>query len=376
MVFYPLNLLFTFVQRIKQNDLIMKKLFSFVCLLASLTVSAQSLPDLIKNGNSKLSAGNFAGAEQDFSNAIKLNDQVVNAYLDKMKKYGTLNEFQRTTSDMPDGFVYNHDLAVPYYGRGMAYEGLSKNEEALADYEKAIAIDPKYADALCQRGIVLIGKGIKDKGCLDLKKAGTAGNAKAKELFDKNACSDIAKAFISAGDAKFDAKDYNGALADYSSAVQLNKESFDAFIKRGKCNVQLKKYAKAISDYDKALKIKNDTVQVLYLRGLAYNASENFVLAFNDFSCVIRLEPNNYDAFMARAYSCEGMQKFRSAVYDYSECIRIKPDDGNAYYKRGLVTQDAKDGSACKDFKKAAALGLDDAKQLADGCNAPPAPPK
>ncbi|MBK7183875.1 MAG: hypothetical protein IPH89_13615 [Bacteroidetes bacterium] len=54
---------------------------------------------------------NVAGAEQDFSNAIKVNEPVVTAYLDKMKKYATMNEFQKSTSDMPDGFVYNHDLA-------------------------------------------------------------------------------------------------------------------------------------------------------------------------------------------------------------------------------------------------------------------------
>ncbi len=355
----------------------MKRLVLLIAILSCSTLDyAQSLPDLIKNGNAKLAASNFAGAEQDFSNAIKVNEPVVTAYLDKMKKYATMNEFQKSTSDMPDGFVYNHDLALPYFGRGLAYEGLGKNDEAFSDYEKAISIDPKYSDALCQRGVMNIAKGIKDKGCLDLKKAGTAGSAKAKELFDKNACSDIAQAFITAGDSKFDSKDYAGALADYTSAVQLNKDSFDAFLKRGKCNVQLKKYAKAISDYDKALKIKQDTVQVLYLRGLAYNASENFVLAFNDFSCVIRIEPNNYDSYMNRAYACEGMQKFRSAIYDYSECVRIKPEDGMAYYKRGLISQDSKDNSACKDFKKAAALGLDDAKQLAEGCNAPPAPPK
>lgn len=152
-----------------------KKIVTLSFSISSLLLSAQSLPDLIKNGNAKLGSSNFAGAEQDFSNAIKVNEPVVVSYLDKMKKYGTLNEFQRTTSDMPDGFVYNHDLAIPYYGRGQALEGQGKNEEALLDYEKAITIDPKYADALCQRGVILISKGVKDKGCLDLRKAGTSG---------------------------------------------------------------------------------------------------------------------------------------------------------------------------------------------------------
>jgi tetratricopeptide (TPR) repeat protein len=83
---------------------------------------------------------------------------------------------------------------------------------------------------------------------------------------------------------------------------------------------------------------------------------------------VIRLDPNNYDAYMQRGAACEGIENFKSAIYDYSEAIRIKPKDGLAYYKRGVANQDAKDNSACKDFKIAYSLGVDDAKLLAEGC--------
>lgn len=355
----------------------MKKLNWMVMAMAmvagSITLNAQSLPEIIKNGNTKLAAGDYAGAEVDFANAIKLNVAVVDAYLDKMKKYSTMNEYQRSTSDMPDGFVYNHDLAVPYFGHGAALVGLSKNEEALTDLDKAVAIDPKYADAFCERGIALIGKGVKDKGCIDLRKAKGMGSAKAKEYYEKNACSGMSTTFLNSGNTKMDAKDYKGALEDYTAAIQLNSDSTEAYVKRGQCNVLLKKYDNAIKDYNKALKINPDTVQYMYLRGLAYLAAENFKSAFADFSAVIKINPNHYDAYMQRGAACEGMVNFKSAAYDYSEAIRIKPKDGLAYYKRGIANQDAKDNSACKDFKMAAALGIEDAKAMAEGCNPPPA---
>jgi tetratricopeptide (TPR) repeat protein len=353
----------------------------FVCssLLLFFFISSsrpQSLPEIIKNGQSKIAASDFQGAEQDFANAIKLNVEVVNVYLDKMKSYSTMNEYQRSTSDMPDGFIYNHDLAVPYYGHGLAMEGLQKQEEALADYEKAVSIDPKYADALCQRGVLLIAKGTNDKGCMDLRKAKVLGSAKAKELYEKNTCSAVSATFLNSGNTKFEAKDYKGALEDYTAAIQLNSDSTQPYVKRGECNVMLKKFDKAIADYNKALKINPDTVKFIYLRGLAYMASENYKMAFNDFSMVIKKDPNNYDAFMQRGASCEGLQNFKSAAYDYSEAIRIRPKDGNAYYKRGIANQDAKDNSACKDFKMAAALGIEDAKPMAEGCAPAVAKPK
>ncbi len=333
---------------------------------------SQSLPVIIQNGNTKLAAGNNEAAEVDFANVIRLNDAVTKTYLDKLKKYGTLNEYQKTVSDMPDGFVYNHDFAVPYYGHGMSLVGLGKQEDALADFEKAISIDPKYAEALCERGIILISKGAKDKGCMDLRKAKALKNEKAKGLYDSNACSAMSTVFITSGDNKMSSKDYAGALLDYNSAIQLNSDSIQPYLKRAECNILLKKYDKAIADYNKAFKIKADTVQIIFLRGLAYNAASNFKLAFDDFSAVIRLSPNYYEAYMQRAIACEGMENYRSATYDYSEAIRIKPKDGQAYYKRGLANQDAKDNSFCKDFKIAASLGVEDAKTLAENCSTPP----
>ena len=345
----------------------------FVSFLAFSAWSySQSLSVIIQNGTNKLAANDFKSAESDFANAIRLNDAAAKAYLDKLKKYGTLNEYQRSVSDMPDGFVYDHNLAVPYYGHGMSLSGLGKQEEAFADFEKAISIDPKYAEAFCERGIILISKGSKDKGCMDLRKAKVLKNEKAKGLYDSNACSAMSSTFITSGDAKMSSKDYTGAMADYTSAIQLNGDSIQPFIKRAECNVLLKKYDKAITDYNKALKIKADTIQIVYLRGLAYNAASNWKLAFADLSSVIRLSPNYYEAYMQRAIACEGMENFRSATYDYSEAIRINPKDGQAYYKRGLANQDAKDFSYCKDFKIAASLGIDDAKSLAENCGPPP----
>ncbi len=341
-------------------------------LFYSISIYSQSLPVIIQNGTVKLAASNFEAAEVDFANAIRLNDPATATYLDKLKKYGTLNEYQKSTSDMPDGFVYNHDLAVPYYGHGMSLVGLGKQDEALADFEKAITIDPKYAEAFCERGIILIAKGTKDKGCMDLRKAKVLKNEKAKELYNSNACTEMSSAFITAGNTKMDAKDYAGALLDYTSAIQLNGDSIMPFIKRAECNVLLKKYDKALLDYNKALKIKPDTIQILYLRGLAYNAASNWKMAFEDFSAVVRKSPNYYDAYIQRGTACEGMENFRSAMYDYSEAIRIKPKDGQAYYKRGLANADSKDFSHCKDFKIAFSLGVEEAKSLAENCGPPP----
>ncbi|HEX8516556.1 MAG TPA: tetratricopeptide repeat protein [Bacteroidia bacterium] len=347
-------------------------LFSFLGCAVTSALFSQDLPTILKNAELKFASADYKGAETDFTTAIRLNEGVTTEYLDKMKKYGSLNEFQRSSSDMPDGFIYNHDLAVPYYGRGKTLSAEGKSEEALADLEKAVSIDPKFGDAVCEKGIAQIALGSKDKGCMDLRKARMLGSAKAKELYETHACTGMSVSFIRAGDTKFENKDYAGALADYTSAIQLNADSAAPFIKRAQCNVLLKKYDKAVNDYTKALKIKPDTIKILYLRGVAYNLSSNYKAGFDDLSRVVRLDPNNYDAFIQRGAACEGLENFRSACYDYSEAIRIRPEEGTAYYKRGMANQDAKDNSACKDFKKAASLGFEEAVSMAESCGTVP----
>lgn len=47
---------------------------------------------------------------------------------------------------------------------------------AIEDYNKAIAINPKFSEVYCARRILKFVLGNKRSGCLDLSKAGELGN--------------------------------------------------------------------------------------------------------------------------------------------------------------------------------------------------------
>ena len=75
--------------------------------------------------------------------------------------------------------------AIEYYKRGNAKEKLQDYTGAIADYTKAIELNPKDPSAYYNRGLAKIDLSQKDSGCLDLSKAGEWGAERAYEMIKK-----------------------------------------------------------------------------------------------------------------------------------------------------------------------------------------------
>ncbi len=83
-------------------------------------------------------------------------------------------------------FSSSTQTATEYFHRGHAKEKLQGYRGAIADYTKAIEINPRDAVAYAKRGPVKIELGQIDSGSLDLSKAGELGYHKAYDLIRKH----------------------------------------------------------------------------------------------------------------------------------------------------------------------------------------------
>lgn len=346
-----------------------KVLFTLSALILFTAASSQlKFEDHIKNGRVKLDAKNWSGAYQDFQSAYNSKQAEINKYIKERQAFDKLTEFEKASLENAEAIQPRNDFAQVFYYRGLALLGQGKKDEALKDFEQSIYCDDKYAGPFYERGKILFERGKKDDGCLDIRMAADLGSAAAKELYDDNFCWNNSINYIKEGSTKLALKQFESALNDFTIAIKLNPDSGSYYVKRGQCYYGMGKFSEAITDFKRAIDRDANNPEFYYNLGLAYYSWEKHKDAFEQLSKAVSMNPNYADALLYRAYSCEGMGNWKSAIYDYGQIIRIKPDDGFAYYRRGLAKQESKDKTACTDFKKAAALGNEEAVDYAAGC--------
>jgi tetratricopeptide (TPR) repeat protein len=171
-------------------------------------------------------------------------------------------------------------LAEYYVYRGQAYSTSSRWDKALADYTKAIELDPKVAQAWRNRGCAYARQGQTDKAIADF--------SKAMELTPDKVIAWRNQAYDHRTLGQFDE-----AVIAYSKALELNKSDWGIFDDRGVTYLQLNQPEKALSDFTKSLALHAGAFWVWHHRALSYCALDRWQEALADFEKVLDLAPNN-----------------------------------------------------------------------------------
>jgi len=153
----------------------------------------------------------------------------------------------------------------------IAYEaGYLDLQDALAEYEKAIALDPANGYIYYNRGRHYARDGY-----------------------------------------------YAHAIADFDQALSLHPRSdpgwynlFDVYAARGSANAAQGDFAQAIADFSKALELNPSHGPIYLQRGITYLAKGECQKAVDDFDWIIQERPTarNY-LYRAQAYACLGDHK-------------------------------------------------------------------
>src|SRR5579859_6165096 len=178
----------------------------------------------------------------------------LNDLLDEAQRDIDANNFEAAIAPLQKFIAEQPDVAFGHFQLAYAYTGLKRSDEARAEYERAIALDPKMPEACLNLGILL----------LDAQQYAAAVTALSKAVDLLPAQSRpralLAVAQDRSGDQEAAARSFEGVLHLDPNDVAANHYLGDIDLRRGKP-------AQAEARFRQALEVRPDAPEIL--QGLA-----------------------------------------------------------------------------------------------------------
>jgi tetratricopeptide (TPR) repeat protein len=175
---------------------------------------------------------------------------------------------------------------------GLAQAALGQFENALASYERSLALAPDQPDVHYRRGNALAA----------LRRTGEA-------------------------------------LACFDLALRLRPGFVDALNNRGAALAALGRAAEALASYDQALALKQDFAAAHYNRSGALMALDRPEEAVASYDRALALRPDNAAALYGRANASERLGRTEEALASFAAAAEAKPNYADAFYNCGNLLQ-------------------------------------
>jgi tetratricopeptide (TPR) repeat protein len=169
-----------------------------------------------------------------------------------------------------DVISQHQNIPFAYFNRGILYMNEQQFDLALADYNKAIELNPKYFHAYNNRGV-----------------------------FYRND------------------KRNNEAIEDFNMAIQLKPDNAEIYYNRGLVFMDENKNIEALTDFNKAIELKPDYADVYNDKGTVYFMERRFDDAIINYSKAIELNPLDSRAYYNRGLALYNSGKNEEACTDW-----------------------------------------------------------
>jgi tetratricopeptide (TPR) repeat protein len=165
------------------------------------------------------SQGRPQDALRFYTEAIRLDDKMANAYGNRGVVRAALRDFKGALEDYSRAIKYDPKNHRSYYNRAQVREKIDDIAGAIQDYTTAHTLNPHDEEVICNRGIAYRLAGNYEKALVDL--------AAALRL-DPNDWI----AFYNLGSIKTNTGQFDGAIADLTRCIELNPQMDQAFHQR------------------------------------------------------------------------------------------------------------------------------------------------
>lgn len=300
---------------------------------------------------------------------------------------------------------------------------ISKNDLAITNLNKAIAVNSQFDIAYLLRGKCYLADGNKEKALKDFNQALTINASLGEgyaclayyylgdnnpQLAFENSNKAIflnyktANVYYYRGQARIQNADYSGAVADFTTAIDQNGSQPDFYHDRSLAKMQIDDYAGAERDIKKAIELRPNSLT--YSNSYVYllTKQKNYTQALNLLTELIAKNPDNqelairkadvklisgdvkgaeadYRALVEKTSSSAAWTslgnallkqlKYKEAVDCFENAIQADSKYASAYLARGIALENLGDvDGACSDWKLAAEYGDSQAEKFLSDC--------
>lgn len=218
---------------------------------------------LALKGNQLLVIDNLPIARKFFDEALTLNPKNAPAYFgvaEILSESGTNDE---AVANYEKALANDNDLTEIFVPLGILYYQQGKYDKAEQMLSRSVSLDPNDAPAQYFSGLVLLSQNKEQNALLAFKRA---------QQLDPN----YSEAFYYAGEAQARLGKSREAIEEYKRAIALKDNYFEAWYGLGSAYFDLDNYREAITAFERAKRLKNDNAEVVANLGDAYRQIGDF----------------------------------------------------------------------------------------------------
>jgi tetratricopeptide (TPR) repeat protein len=255
--------------------------------------------------------------------------------------------------------LWTHTLActsnnfIARDGLGNALFEKGKVDEAVVQYQKALEINPDYAEACNNLGNALLQKGKVDEAIAQLQRAQQLKPDYAE------ACNNLGNALLQKGNVA-------EAIAHVQRALQLKPDFANAHDVLGNALLQKGNVAEAITQFQEALQINPHNAEACYNLGNARLRQGNVAEAIAQYQMALQIKPDFADAHNNLGTARLHQGNVAEAIAQYQKALQLKPDKAEVQNNLAWLLATCPDASL-RDGNQAVALAQRANRLTGDG---------
>lgn len=151
---------------------------------------------------------------------------------------------------------------------GLSYSLVGQPDQSLAQFDRALQLNPRYVEALIHRGLVLNEMGREEEATASLRRASQIGS-ETRQGFPTHVASKLANQHAALGDAYAEAGGLAEAIAQYRAALTLGPGFQDLRYKLGRLLLEAGRALDAREQFEIIVRERPNYLDAAAMLGLA-----------------------------------------------------------------------------------------------------------